>query len=233
MNEKAVVFQCSVCNRNYEKAKTEHKDFEITGLDDVMKWSDFLVEDALPCLDEGLWVSSDKAPAVGENRIVLVHSHFHMSVGESFWTLYTPILSSLNGWECHPEEIEASAFVKCKLERVFVQNVKQAWVSIKVEDIMLLTDLCTKIPPRDGSGYTEHLSFYRNPSIFHWQDWFLVSSSAEGDLGVWGLVRKKEESYHLITMGDWDFHLDMAYGGNLILPKPEWDDLLKKCTWYD
>lgn len=233
VNENVIAFQCSVCNRIYEKAKKEHKDFEITGLDNVMKWSDFLPEDNLPSLDNELWVWSDKAPEVGEERVVLAHSHFHMTVGESFWILYTPVLSSLNGWDSHPEEIENSAFVKCRLERILVRNEKIGWVSIIIEEVLPLQDHCLQIPPKDGTGYTDQLVFYGDPSIFQWNEWFFVSSSAQGDLGAWGLIRKTKENYHLIAMGEWDFHTDIAYGGNLILPEREWEEMLGKCTWYD
>lgn len=232
MGEQIIVFECTVCHKNYEKAKKDHPAFEITGLDNVMDWSDFRPEDNLPRLDERIWARSEKAPTAGERRIVQVHSHFHMSLGESFWTLFTPALSHFNGWDSHPEEIEASAFVRCKLERVLDRNEQKAWVELYIEEVALLSELCAKVPPRDGSGYAEHLGLYRDSHIFQWQDWFLVTSSAEGDLGVWGLVRKTAGHYHLVTMGDWDFHLDMAYGGNLVLPESEWDEMLNKCTWY-
>ncbi|MCM3782387.1 hypothetical protein M3231_05340 [Neobacillus mesonae] len=230
MDEKVIAFHCSVCNQIYEKAKKEHKCFEITGLDHVMEWSDYKSKEDLPDLDQEHWVRSDKLPLMREYRIVQVHSHFHMSLGESFWVLYTPALSSFNGWDSHPEEIDTSAFVKCCFEQVLIRNENKAWISIIIEDVVLLKDLCAKIPPRDGYGFTEQLILYGNPSVFEWQDWFLIDSSAQGNLGVWGLVRKTNGNYHLIAMGEWDFHIDMVYGGNLILPEQEWRDLLKKCT---
>lgn len=38
------------------------------------------------------------------------------------------VLSSFNGWDSHPEEIEQSSFVQCSIERVIERNEFTAWL---------------------------------------------------------------------------------------------------------
>lgn len=221
MAQQVVALVCNACKSLSEPVNMESSLFDIAGFEDVvMEWSDF--KDEVPTPDTIHWVRSDRPPMKGEVRTVNVHHPFYMAVGEPFWILYTPVLSSLNGWDSHPEEIEQSSFVRCFIERVLDQNESKAWLQVKILDVLMIRDYNMNFPVRDGSnGYLDDFEMFGQPHIFCYKDWLYISAGAEGDLGVWALVKQVNSQYYMLVYGDWGFHKYNAFGGNILLPNQQ------------
>lgn len=227
MGEEVIALTCRTCGQLSEPIKMESKFFDIVGFEnDVMEWSDFATE--VPPLDDPYWVRSERPPVQGQARTVKVYHPFHMQMGKPFWMLYTPLSSSLNGWDSHPEEIEQLCFVQCSIERVIERNEWQAWLQVKVLEVRMIHDFTHDFPVRKGDdGYLDDFRMFRKPSICHYRDWLFISAGAEGDLGVlWGIVKQIEGRYHLLAFGDWGFHKNNVFGGNILLPTQSMEELI-------
>lgn len=219
MEQEVIALVCSTCNSLSQHVKMESEFFDIVGFEnDVMEWSDY--ENEVPPPDDPHWMRSDRPPVQGQVRTVKVYHPFHMMIGVPFWMLYTPVSSSLNGWDSHPEEIEHSSFVQCSIECVLERNDFTAWLRVKVLEVWMIKDYNMRFPARDGSnGYLEDFEMFGDPYIFNYRDWLFISAGAQGDLGVWGLVKRVDSHYHMLVYGDWGIHRNNAFGGNILLPK--------------
>lgn len=236
MDQEVVALVCGTCKSLSERVKTESELFNLVGFEnEVMEWSDF--ENKVPPLDEPRWMRSDHPPVQGQIRTVKVHHPFYMKTGEPFWILYTPVSSSLNGWDSHPEEIEQSSFVQCSIERVLERNDFKAWLRVKVLEVWAIKDYDRRFPERDGgNGYLESFEIFGDPYIFQYRDWLYICAGAQGDLGVWGLVKQRDNQYHMLVYGDWNFHKNDAFGGNILLPKHRiegWIEQAKQKDHYE
>ncbi|WP_212976730.1 hypothetical protein [Paenibacillus azoreducens] len=227
MNKNSIAFPCPACKKIPEKMTMDNQNFEIAAFETGMEWSDFQA-DNLPSLDEKIWMRSSEPPLPGSSRIVLVYYPFQMTAGESFWMLFMPALSSFNGWDEHPGEIDSSAFVRCVFEQILLQDENRAWIQIKIQNVILLKDACAVWPESDGSGCLDSFQIFRDNDVLRYNGWMLLSASTEGDLGTWALIKKKNERHHLVALGDWGFHYDIVYGGNKIIPEEELNKLLIK-----
>lgn len=57
---------------------------------------------------------------------------------------------------------------------------------------------------------------FGKPHITEYQDWILVQASAQGDLGIWELVKKyKDNKASVVLYCEWEFHSDLVYCGNV------------------
>ncbi|TKI58177.1 hypothetical protein E8L90_23850 [Brevibacillus antibioticus] len=228
MEQELVAFACGVCKGVSDRIRMESELFDIAGFEnDIMEWSDY--ENEVPLLDERDWLRSNRPPERGQVRTVKVSHPFHMRMGEPFWIMYTPVLSSFNGWDSHPEEIEQFSFVQCSIERVIERNEFTAWLCIKILNVWMIKDYSERFPERDGrEGYLEGFEMFGDRYIFNYQNWLFFSAGLQGNIGVWGLVKRIDSQYHMLVYGDWDFHTNNAYGGNILLPKDRIDGWLKQ-----
>ncbi|WP_339372559.1 hypothetical protein [Paenibacillus elgii] len=228
MAQEVIYLVCGTCGSLSEPVKMESEFFDIAGFEnDVMEWSDY--ENDVPPLDAPHWVRSDRPPVQGQVRTVKVCHPFHMKAGEPFWMLYTPISSSLNGWDSHPEEIEHSSFVQCSIECVLERNDLKAWLRVKVLEVWMIKDFNNRFLARNGSsGYLDDFEMFGNPYIYHYRKWLFISAGAQGDLGVWGLVKQMDSQYHMLVYGDWGFHKNNAFGGNILLPKHQMEEWIRQ-----
>ncbi|AWB46677.1 hypothetical protein DCC85_22560 [Paenibacillus sp. CAA11] len=217
-DKQVIALTCPTCGHVSERVKMESELFDLVGFDEIMEWSEY--EEEVPALEEDHWMRSDEAPVKGALRTVKIKHPFHMTVGERFWILYTPVMSSLNGWDSHPEEIEKSAFVQCAIERVLAEGKSQAWVSVSIHEVLPLGMFSDLFAARDGSrGYLDAFDMFGKPSFYAYQEWLWMHAGAQGDLGVWGLVKIIDGEYYLLVYGDWDHHTNNVYGGNILLPR--------------
>ncbi|AKA44195.1 hypothetical protein [Paenibacillus polymyxa] len=90
MNEETIAFKCGACQQVPDKPLLENKDFEIVAIEDTMDWADFKHD--TPDLNSEIWERALNPPAEGDLKKVQVYFPFHMSVGETFWTLFRPDL---------------------------------------------------------------------------------------------------------------------------------------------
>ncbi|WP_246096502.1 hypothetical protein [Paenibacillus sinopodophylli] len=84
----------------------------------------------------------------------------------------------------------------------------------------MITSCNNRFPTRTGSnGYLGNFDMFGEPYIFNYRHWLYISAGAQGDLGVWGLVKRIDSQYHMLVYGDWGFHRNNALGGNIQIPK--------------
>ncbi|OAZ49340.1 hypothetical protein [Paenibacillus polymyxa] len=172
MNEETIAFKCGACQQVPDKPLLENKDFEIVAIEDTMDWADFKHD--TPDLNSEIWERALNPPAEGDLKKVQVYFPFHMSVGETFWTLFRPAYSHFNGWEEQPDEINFSAFIKCRFQDIISKNEKRAWIHVRVEQVLFLKNVCNEMPPRDGTGYLDSFHMFGEPQLLQYKDWILL-----------------------------------------------------------
>lgn len=207
--------KCKVCGEREQIDRTVRKGFADIAYDEIIQWSDFY--DNPPPLEETHWTRSNILPKIGEYRLVKVEFPFSFDIGEQFNALFTPAMSFFDGWEEYPEEIEQSAVVSCKLERVAAQNEYSAWISVKILKVIMFSDMYKVYPVIATRKALEAFDFPERINHFTYKNWSYYSYSVQGDLGEWKLVFTDDAGIrHLVLMGVWDFHTHNIYCGNII-----------------
>ncbi|MDU5145798.1 MAG: hypothetical protein E6230_26875 [Paenibacillus dendritiformis] len=231
MEKEQLAFKCRACKQVAEKNELDSRGFDIVAYEDMMDWSDF--SQSVPGLDEQIWQRTITAPSKGEMKKVQVYFPFHMSVGETFWTLFRPALSSFNGWEEHPDEIGSSALVKCRFESILSKNEEKAWITLAIKEVLPLTEICDKLPEKEGAGYLDGFKMFGASYVMKYNEWILFDAGAQGDLGIWALVRQHSKKSSLVAYGEWGFHSSLVYCANKVLPESELNELLERSITYD
>ena len=92
---------------------------------------------------------SDVVPQIGSHRLLsLLLPGERKSSSTPFWVLFEPGLASLNGWDLHPDQIDRSAFVQCRLLKTARSDDETRWLDIAIEDVAPLPLLTQRFPPR-------------------------------------------------------------------------------------
>ena len=159
----------------------------------------------------------DKAPQVGEIRIVNVKYPFNQQIGEEFWTIFVPPMSYFNGWEEAPEEIFLSAVVKCRMEQVEEQYIKDGWIKVTILEVVFLQDIDKRFPSmKNCESSASMLAMCED--LFEYKCWKYYSWSCQGDVGGWCLVYVDEAGVnHLILANEWVMCDEHTYCGNVII----------------
>lgn len=225
-----LAFACRACKQVHDIVDISNKKgFELVAFHDVIEWSDFT--DEVPAIDIKIWQRSNVTPIKGEKRKVQAHSHFNFEVGEEFWTLFYPALSSFNGWDTHPDEIDCSALIKCMFHSVISKSDERAWIRVVVEEVIPFTEICDIIPMRKGLLDVKTFTYFRHLNKFTYQNWIYYSAGSEGDIGRWALVKKHNEVNIVVAYGEWDIYSDIVYFGNVVLSQEENNDLIKMFSY--
>lgn len=222
----SVEFTCNMCGSDDIYKNTVFEDFYASAYSDsVVLWSQ--VEDKIPELNKNdFWLRSEHAPSIGDSWAVSVCYPFNQDAGAEFWTLYVPAGSSLNGWAEHPEEIDLSAFVKCKVVKILRERDHQAWVQVHVTDRVMLSEATERVPvveevsPLLGKLYT-----FDHTNVLNFGGWQLCQGDGQGDLGNWLLLKEIDNKPHIIAMGEWGFHQQVAYLGNVRLTDKTYNEI--------
>jgi hypothetical protein len=224
-----VEFKCHTCGGGGKNEFRDIVDFTVSAYEDVLEWSD--CTDEIPQLnDYKWWLRSEETPRKDEYRVVSVRHPFNEKLKGTFWTLFLPACSSINGWQDHPDEIDISAFVKCKLDKVLHHGENQAWLRIEVVECIKLSEAVNVLPE-----VKESLPIVENTYQFDTFDretlsgWKYYSGSAQGDLGNWMLVKEDKELAKLVAFGEWSFHKHCAYLGNILISSKTLETLNKWC----
>lgn len=218
MENERLVFGCSCGGLVEDKAKVKLNFFG-AGYDTCVEWTDF--DEDVPDLDERIWHTSYNIPKIGEVRTTRVRMPFNEVVGDEFFVLYRPV----NDWR-KAEEIDSSAIVKCRFEKILTKNDNGAWVKVKVIEVLRLNEIYDKIPVIKGEPDMSLFdSAIRESYIETFGDWIRITWSAQCDWEEWVLIRRDVDgSDRAIIYGEWDFHMDFFSFGNLVLP----DDFVEK-----
>lgn len=219
-----VKFACKSCGKVTGNEIAKYSEFEYYGYEEAVNFIDF---------EDSKTIYSDNLPKLNDRRIIAVKHPFCESFDREFWTLYQPGYSKLNGWDEYPEEIDRSAFVKCKLSEIIDRKSDLGMLlqAVVTEVIMLNEAPNIIVPKKEKSSLLEKIVYYdfklnRINTINNWQ---FYEGSVEGDLGYWMLIKIIHDLPHLIAYGEWTFHQDAAYLGNIILSKDTYQTILARC----
>ncbi|MCP1225314.1 hypothetical protein [Sebaldella sp. S0638] len=208
-------FLCNACNKTASPKKEVLDKFDIIAYDSMVEWSDFTKDDDLENKGE-YWQRSMEIPVKNESKIIRVHFPFNFETGESFWLLFMPGTSFFNGWEEHPEEIDQSAIVQCRFDNILYQNENNAWIEVKISDVIPLLDVAEKFTPKQDISYLDSLKNREYTYMFEYKHWIYHSWGEQGDIGGWGLIHKHSTGKnYMILFNEWSFHYDNVYCGSL------------------
>ena len=212
---------CSTCKEFVEKEHPTYREFPYAGYaDEVVRWSD--ENESIPPINEnGSWQRSDVTPNAHNKRVVCISKPFSEDISSSFWTLYQPALANLNGWEEHPEDIERSAFIKCKIDTLLEMAEEKAWAKVEVLEVIRFDSILNKLDAEeDDDNFIKKVYEYESSEFEAFGNWIYFVASSQGDLGHTMLIRVDESGvYHLVCYTEWNFHCSAAFVGNLVLTK--------------
>lgn len=211
--------KCNVCGAIPEKRKLPKAGFVMVAYENCVEWPQ--LGEKVPTDETAGWQRLLTAPKVGDVHTVKVTFPFDVEVGGEFWTLFEPAYSYFNGWDEKPEEIAQSALVKCRLDRIVEEMIKHSWITISVQDVMMLSDISERIP---AVCYDENVAWNiaEFEDKFEYENWTYYSWSGQGDVGGWSLVYTDSLGvHHLILNCEWGMHEDYVYCGNVIVELAE------------
>ena len=215
-----MIFKCHICGN--EPKQKPLADFEIELYENAVDWPEN--GEYIP-LDKKHYHRLETAPKIGERRIVNVSYPFHHKIGEEFWSLFMPGMSYFNGWEETPEELFQSAVVKCRMEQIVEEHIKESWVEILILDVIPLQDVSKRFPAVDnGENSTRLIEMCQD--LFEYKCWKYYSWNCQGDVGGWALVYVDEACVnHLILANEWMMCDEYTYCGNIILEQEVLENL--------
>lgn len=211
-----IQFRCKCCEGICDEKFMEFSDFGIAAYANV-EWSD--ETSVKPRMIKGSgWLRSETRPNTLEQRVIRVTKPFSKRVGEKFWCLYESALSNLNGWDEHPDEIEELALVQCKIQRAIEISDDHAWLVVKVVKCMPFLQVAQSYPlVKETSPITNEVYNFERFDVLEYGPWKFYWGDDQGNLGNWFLLKETNAGLVLIVFGEWNFHADFAYFGNVLV----------------
>ena len=149
----------------------------------------------------------------------------------SFWVLFRPALSALNGWLEFPAELGSSCVVCCQWEEslgVFDWGVygKRYGEIVTVEEVIGLRDLAKRFSPDQSGAVPELPSQGRLRAV--WEDLTLFDGNLEGDVAGFLVCRCVNGSHTLLLHGESVWRESFFSAGNRPLSVSEYSSLEKR-----
>lgn len=224
-----IKFHCSVCRDVREKLHRSLSEFCYEGYDDgVVFWVDAVNSIPQP-LENGSYMRLESCPAKGEQKIVELTCPFTEDSETKFWSLYMPPLSYADGWDVHPDEIEKSAFVQCKIIELMEITNFRAWAKVEIVEVISFRSVLYQIVERQEDDFLNNIyDSLESYQVVVFGNWVVVTASAQGDLGYTMLIKIDEYDIpHLVCFTEFGIHCCAAYVGNVVLMR-ETLDIIKK-----
>lgn len=218
--------KCRACNKVHQEPARHMNKFNNAIFDGLYEWLE--PTETIPALDERIWYRATQSPDAGTLTYIKIESSVAWMVGEEKLLLFKPSLASLNGWEENLTEVDDSTVLKCQLEAIIALSNHKAWVAVRVIEKIKIPDLVNIIQPTIVESILDNFMYYGGEIYCENHDYIMISSSGEGDLGVWGLVKKVDNRYRLILYGDWDFYQNYAYITNIEVSRSRLDVFMNK-----
>ncbi len=215
----SLFFKCSCC-KNYIKMKRKVlENFSDWAYYGGIEWSDF--SEDVPDFSEKNWSRSETIPVVNENHTLYVCKPFDESIGNEFWILFQPALCYFNGWdEVYESEIDKCAIVRCKLSKILKRNEYEAWIVVRIQEVVLLNELYNYFKPCvvnkdinifDGIPENTYQLLYKN------KKWLVTYWNSQGDCGEDKWIYTDDNGVRHLVMQSWfDFDQSILYIGNII-----------------
>jgi hypothetical protein len=186
-----------------------------SGYDDV-QWSD----ECVPHSDY-LWPRMEVPPVVG-GRYGLWSTH--RLPCDSFWVLFRPNPSALNGWSEYPAELGSSCVVCCRWERGLGEfdcaNGKMHGEAVTVTKVVPIHELTRLIPAIESGPVPEVPT--RTTYRTDWEDLTLFECSVEGDFGGYVACQNLNGKHTLLLYSEFDFGPSYFWAGNRPLSNAEY-----------
>ena len=188
----------------------------VSGFDDV-EWS----QECVPRPDIE-WPRMESPPTIG-GRYGLLSPH--RLPRNSFWVLFRPALSALNGWGEYPTEFGSSCVVCCEWERSLgefdwgVYGKRYGEVIIATE-VIALRDLAKLVPP-NTSGAVPEIPTTRTYRV-DWEDLTLFDCNVQVNLGGYFVCQSVSDEHTLLLCGEFDFSPSFFCAGNRPLSDSEY-----------
>ncbi len=218
-------FKCRACNEYAEPNRTVREGF-VDWAYRCAEWSDF--DENVPPLDQDIFLRKKTLPKTGEIYSIKVTKPFDKMIGNNVNINFVPAIAYLDGFEYSPDDINISAIVRCRIEKVITKDEFSAWIRVVVTDVTLYSELYKKYRPSSTDKTLETFSYYRGCD---WTEldtnrWKVASWTGQGDIGEENIIYIDDNNVrHLVAMGYYDFHQEIMYLGNVVESNPP---ILKK-----
>ena len=187
-----------------------------------MEWTDF-DEDVPPLTQERRKagevtnIFSDNIPVTGETRTVRVKLPFEEEPGNEFYFDYHPA-SVYHRWFVTGDDLERSAAVKCRFEKIISADEYSAWIKVKVLDVIMFRELTEVFP-----AYRTELSLEEFDTMCSCDEteiddppWQSKYWTAESDITeTKAFYTDKNGIRHLVWLTIDDFFTHISYFGNI------------------
>jgi hypothetical protein len=223
-----------VCRRNHNKAlklwEFQPEWAAIAGFGDTcVQW---LAKDAYGAGSSETWERLNTQPLLNEVYTLRVSTPFTATSAQPFWVLYQPALTSINGWGDPPEEIPLCCLVQAVLLDVIEYGKGQyggdyAWITVQIQQVVPLNEIVQRFPPNSSGEACRMVQQNLSQSYerVEWEDWTIISVSAQGNVGGWIVTRHYNGSQTIVLYCDWWIDEDDLYAGNRPLTEEEWAQL--------
>ena len=218
-----IYFKCHACREYVEPDRNVHEGFADWAYR-CAEWTDF--DENVPPLEQNVFSRKETLPKAGERYSVKVTKPFDEMTGNNVNIDFVPAEAYFNGFDSAPNDINNSAIVRCRIEKVIVKDEFSAWIRVLVTEVTLYSELCKKYFPLLTNKSLENFSGFQA----EWTDlnnerWKVVSWSAQGDLGNEMIIYIDDDSVrHLVAMSYYDFHQEIMYLGNVVENQQSFDE---------
>jgi len=222
-------FSCATCGARGGNLISAFPEFSVAGYDEVVLWSQ--MADEIPSVDKNnYWLLAEKAPAIGEKKVVSVCHPFRETLNTEFWTLFKPARSAQDGWSVNVEEIKFSAFVKCCAIKILEKSDLRAWLQVEVTDLLTLRDTRERLPAVDEENpLFRRLYSFENCQLISDGKFQYYFGDSQGDLGNWLVLERVSGNVHVLALGEWNYHQFSSFSGNIVLNEKTYDNILIRC----
>ena len=209
-------FKCKACKEYAEPDRSVYEGF-VDWAYRCAEWSDF--DENVPPLDQDIFLRKKTLPKTGMMYSIKVAKPFDEMIGNNVNINFVPALAYINGFGDSPDDINNSAIVRCRIDKIIAKDEFSAWIRVLVTDITLYSELYKKHRPSPTDKTLEAFSHYRECD---WTElstdrWKVVSWTGQGDIGEEKIIYIDDNNVrHLVAMGYYDFHQEIMYLGNVV-----------------
>ncbi|WP_422091660.1 hypothetical protein [Tenacibaculum ovolyticum] len=205
--EEKLYLKCNLCNDSHHYTFSEE---EVQGIE--VEWKSSGIDSIL----------LQNSPVIESEYIVRLEPPLTLDLNKCFWAIYLNPNASLNGIETEQDLIDIT-FCKCEIIEITEQLERTAFLKIVVKSVLTVDDFKKHRNPKshwltllnDESTFKKY-GFTENYSTFSY-----INIAVEGDLGISALIKKENGKSHIVTINEWDFHLDVWNLCSLALTKED------------
>lgn len=187
------------------------------------------------------WNKSENTPHENENRVIFVNSSVakKLKTNSEFWCLYSPALSAINGFDCHPEEIKQSGLCLCSVQACLKEEDNGKWFIVRVTNVKRLTESINSLKPvHEQENILLKIGLLDRYIQAQSEDWLYFIGDSGEYIGHDFFIKVNDGKYHLVCFTEWSFDISVnqnasyAWYGNLILSEETVSQLKSSVNYY-